>query len=167
MDIIETSMSTRYLEHTEFDRSKAEITKNKEGQIHSIDDEPAIVFEDGTTVWCVNGIVHREDDYAICFDDMEENEFLLKAYCRNGLLHSKDDKPALEIESHCTYDDYWYKEGKLHRESDAAEIYDTGLSMSKVYWLEGKEVASWGGSDDPQIDYEPMPDMQELLKNKK
>jgi len=76
--------------------------RNSKGDIHNINDEPAVIYVDGTKMWCKNGMLHRDNDPAI--EECGGAQFWYK----NGLLHRDGDLPA------AIYADgskTWYKNG--------------------------------------------------------
>jgi len=39
-------------------------SKDEQGNLHSYNDKPAVVFKDGTKIWYKNGKIHRLNGYA-------------------------------------------------------------------------------------------------------
>lgn len=74
---------------------------------------PAIIFENGTKKWYLNGRQHREDGPAIEWEDGGSSWYI------NGQVH-REDGPALEFAngSKC-----WYINGMRHREDGPAIVY--------------------------------------------
>jgi len=80
------------------------------GLLHSYDDEPAIVADNGTyKVWYKQGKIHREGDLPA----ITRNEIYQEWY-KEGELHRDGDLPAIQGNNMRE----WYKNGKLHRDGD-------------------------------------------------
>lgn len=80
---------------------------NSEGQLHSINDEPAVEYVDGDKEWYKNGQPHREDNPAVEYSNGDKYWYV------NGHLH-REDGPAIE---YVNGDKYWYRNGKFIRDS--------------------------------------------------
>ena len=79
-------------------------TRNKNGMLHSFDDEPCLVVHeesiDGTVIfinemWGNNGVVHRVGGPALISiiegeDDLEKTHDVLSMYIQNGKYHRED-----------------------------------------------------------------------------
>jgi len=52
--------------------------------------------------------------------------------CKDGVMHSFDDKPSVIMENS---DQYWYKDGNLHRDNGPAAIFSNG---TQYWWIDGK-----------------------------
>lgn len=63
------------------------FSTDDQGRAHSVNDEPAVIYEDGTREWHKHGIVHREFGPAI------ESKFS-SSWVRNGGYH-RTDGPAI------------------------------------------------------------------------
>ncbi len=90
----------------------------RNGLLHSYDDNPAIVADNGTyKVWYKEGKIHRDGDLpAITRDDVEYQEWY-----RAGMLHRDGDLPAIiGSDNHRE----WYRNGKLHRDGDLPALID-------------------------------------------
>ena len=74
---------------------------NEKNQLHR-EDGPAMIWEDGSKFWWLNGLKHREDGPAIEYSNGD------KIWYFNGKYHRRDG-PAIEWE-----DGYksWYYHGK-------------------------------------------------------
>ena len=96
------------------------------GLLHS-EDYPAVMEDDGTLVYYLNGERHRDDGPAFIRNDRSEEYYI------NGLLH-REDGPACINKNHESY----YLNGKLHREDGPAIIYSDG---DKVYYLNDKNIS--------------------------
>lgn len=68
------------------------------GIIHSLNDEPAIEYNN-KKMWYYAGLIHRNDD-----------------------------KPAIVIENNIGINNTWYKNGKIHRDGKPAMICNSGCS---------------------------------------
>ena len=98
------------------------------GQLHSLNDEPATLFQGGK-FWYKHGQLHRDEDKPAV-----EYPSGYKEWHKNGKSHRDEDKPAVVYPSGTKM---WYKQGKLHRDNDKpAKIESDG---SKSYWKNGKE----------------------------
>ena len=83
-----------------------------------------VTVENGTTMWKLNGKLHREDGPAIEYANGSKYWYL------NSKCH-REDGPAIE------YDDgskHWYLNGQCHREDGPAVEYADG---GKVWYLNG------------------------------
>lgn len=78
---------------------------NKKGQIHREDDNPALVFENGSKFWYKNGLPHREGDSPATIYRTGS-----MMWYKNGALH-RENGPALIIarENH----ESWFIDGKF------------------------------------------------------
>lgn len=105
------------------------IRRRKNKKLHTDDDEPSIIYPDGTTYYHKNGKLHRnEDKPAIVSPDGS------KQYYKNGEVHRDGDNPAIiNSEGYKAY----YKNGELHRNGEEpAIITPTGV---KKYYIRGVE----------------------------
>jgi antitoxin component YwqK of YwqJK toxin-antitoxin module len=90
----------------------------RNGLLHSYDDNPAIVADNGTyKVWYKEGKIHRDGDLpAITRHDVQYQEWY-----RAGMLHRDGDLPAIiGSDNHRE----WYRNGKLHRDGDEPALTD-------------------------------------------
>jgi hypothetical protein len=78
-------------------------TRNSKGQLHSLNDEPAIIFQSGTKCWCKDGEYHRDNDEPAIIDPNGT-----KYWYKDGKCHRDNDEPAF-IGSDGTK--YWYING--------------------------------------------------------
>ena len=84
------------------------------GVLHREDDEPAVIYANGTQMWYRDGKLHREDDSpAIIHADGTQ------MWYRNGELHREDDRPAV-INAKGTWS--WYRSGKRYRENGGPTV---------------------------------------------
>lgn len=79
------------------------------GRLHSVYDEPSIVYDNGTMLWHKNDNLHRDDDLPAIVNDSEDYYY---EWFQNGLLHRNGDKPAVVDE----YVKEWHINGVLHRD---------------------------------------------------
>jgi len=97
-------------------------------RLHRENDEPAIIYENGSKFWYKNGQRHREGDEPAYISACGG-----KLWYKNGQPHREGDLPAK------IYDDgskCWYKNGQIHREGDEpAEIYANGSE----YWYKNNK----------------------------
>lgn len=85
------------------------------GQLHSINDQPAMVTEDETR-WYHLGKIHRVGmgSNAILSEDYAVSTPRVKIWYRHGLIHRDNDLPAV-----CgTVAKYWFQHGLCHRDND-------------------------------------------------
>ncbi len=76
------------------------------GNFHSIDDRPAIVYNDGEQTWYRHGKLHRDNDKpAVITTEVQK-------YYQHDELHRDNDKPAV-IYANGTK--LWYQHGKYIR----------------------------------------------------
>ena len=64
---------------------------HKNGELHSFDDEPAMIMGHGAKVWYRNNEIHREGDLPAFID----GDGLSMHYYKNGKLHRDNDLPAV------------------------------------------------------------------------
>ncbi len=62
----------------------------RNGVLHSEDDKPAVIYQDGDLRWFKDGYLHREDDKPAVVNQ----DGYLRWY-KDGKLHREDDKPAV------------------------------------------------------------------------
>jgi antitoxin component YwqK of YwqJK toxin-antitoxin module len=129
----------------------------KNGALHSFDDEPSEILENGTMRWHKNGKLHRDDDKpAVVANGIMKwfkngrlhregdnpayvnNILRMEQYWKNGQPHRDGDRPAVirrpGTEHHYGIQEWW-KNGKRHRNGDrAAFMNGTGY---KEYWKNG------------------------------
>jgi hypothetical protein len=77
-------------------------TYNSAGQLHSFNNEPAVIFASGAVAWYENGLVHRgnNEPAIVC----NENKY----WYENGVYHRGNNEPAI-IYSNGAME--WYKNG--------------------------------------------------------
>lgn len=104
--------------------------RNSIGELHSINDEPAIINTDGSKIWYCNDKIHRDNDLpAETWPDGTQ------VWYWNNQIHRDGDKPAFENEKV----KQWYKNGKLHRDNNLpAIIYSDG---KEEYYINGKQFS--------------------------
>ncbi len=74
--------------------SGVKVTKNSSGELHSVDDEPAVDYGDGTRWWFKDGLLHRDDDKpAMVWRDGT------RSWWRYGVIGREGDQPAAELTS--------------------------------------------------------------------
>ena len=87
--------------------------RNEKGELHNINDLPAIIHKDGAMEWWKNGVYHRDGDKpALDFDGF-------KRWHQNGKLHRDGDEPAI---IHKNGAKEWYQNGERHRDGDKPAI---------------------------------------------
>ena len=95
------------------------------GLFHSINDQPAKVWNNGTKEWYKEGKLHREDGPAVEYSNGNKYWYL------HGKRH-REGRPAVERSDG---EKRWYIHGQLHREDGPAIERSDG---SKEWYLEGK-----------------------------
>ena len=82
-------------------------------ELHSVNDQPAIIYANGGKEWYRFGKLHRKDLPAVVFADGTKKWFW------NGKRHRGDDLPAAEI---IDGSKMWYRYGELYRSHDKPTI---------------------------------------------
>jgi hypothetical protein len=87
----------------------------RNGLLHSYQDEPAIVADNGTyKVWYKQGKIHRDNDLPA----ISRNESYQEWY-KDGELHRDGDLPAIiGSDNH----QEWYVNGEVHRDGDLPAV---------------------------------------------
>jgi len=93
---------------------------NDESELHSFNDKPAIVWDDGSKWWYKKGELHRENKPAI-------ESVGARWWYKEGGLH-RIDGPAV----FCSGADYWYYEGKQIKCSSTEEFLK--IINLKAFW---------------------------------
>jgi hypothetical protein len=122
------------------------------GLIHSFNDEPAIVFNNGKKMWYYGGCIYRGDDKPAIIEknrtkiwynehntndrDNDKPSIVYfngtKSWCKNGILHRDNDLPAsISFDGLCS----WYQNGLRHRDNDKPAIV---LRNRKMLFKNGK-----------------------------
>ena len=97
-------LSEKWIEPSRFNEDGAMFWYNKYGDLHSVNDKPAIINGIKNKWWCKNGKRHRDGDKpAIILLNKS------KYWYKNGLLHRDGDKPAIIW---LNGSKSWYKNGK-------------------------------------------------------
>ena len=100
------------------------------------------VNEYGTTMWYLNGKLHREDGPAIEYRNGDKSWYL------NDKLH-REDGPAVE---YATGGKKWVRNDKLHREDGPAIMWSDG---SIEWWLNNDFYSSeerWKAAKNPVVE---------------
>jgi hypothetical protein len=107
--------------HTDIIKFDDRVEYQLFGKAHR-EDLPAIIYEDGTQVWCKNGVLHRDNDMPAIIDKIGTQFWAI-----NGLFNREDDKPVIiYVDGTCK----WLKNGKLHRDNDKpAVIHANGTQI--------------------------------------
>lgn len=92
------------------------------------DNLPSIVSNNGFKVWTKNGLIHRDNDYAISLPNGSG-----QIWCLNGLIH-RDNGPAVILKNRNT----WFKRNKIHRDEGPAEILHSVYSRTLSWICNGK-----------------------------
>ena len=90
--------------------------------LHSFNDEPAVILEDGESHWYAKGKLHRVNGPAVICANGNQQWYI------NGQLHRENDQPAI---MNANGDRRWYVNGKLHRENDLPAVI---LANGTSYW---------------------------------
>jgi len=103
-------------------------------KIHNENDEPALIFNDGSKFWYNKNKLHRTDDKPAA-----EYADGTKEWWINGKLHREFDLPAIIDKN----DMVWYKENKIHRDQHSDDKEEDRPAMItndvKHWFIEGKE----------------------------
>lgn len=121
-------------------------TRNAQGKLHSFDDLPAKVTNNGRRrEWYKDGKLHREGGAAIISVSAAGDRVKYK-YFLNGVC-TREDGPA-EVITHITkpsskvvvFREVWYKDGVIHRDGGPAltDRQRGGKSTTYVYYNHGK-----------------------------
>ena len=84
------------------------IRTTLDGEYHSFNDQPAIIYYDGEKRWFKNGQLHRDNDLPAI-----EYENGSKEWWINGKLHRENNLPSIIYSSGIKA---WYKNGVFIRE---------------------------------------------------
>jgi hypothetical protein len=105
---------------------------NKEKQLHSFDDKPAVVWANGNQVWYQNGEFHRDNDKpAVVLAN--GNQY----WYQHDKLHRDNDKPAIIL---ANGSQIWYQNGKCHRDNNLPAVVDA--CGTQEWWRNGKLIKS-------------------------
>lgn len=91
--------------------------------LHSFDDQPAVISPSGNKYWYKHGKLHRDNDLPAVIRS-NGNQYWYK----HGKLHRDNDLPAAEVHNG---DKRWYKHDKLHRYNDLPAVK---LTNGNKYW---------------------------------
>jgi len=103
------------------------------GRLHSIYDEPSIVYDNETRLWHKNGDLHRDGDLPAVVNESEDYYY---EWFQNGLLHRDGDKPAIVDE--CLKE--WYRNGVRHR--DGYKPAYKHIDRYHKWFIDGVEIYS-------------------------
>jgi hypothetical protein len=68
----------------------AKKTLNSNDELHSFNDEPSVIYQEGTNIWHKDGQLHRDNDEpAIVYADGT------KYWYKDGKLHRDNNEPAV------------------------------------------------------------------------
>ena len=104
------------------------------GKLHSNDNQPAIIYLNGTQCWYHYDQRHRDNDLpAVIYDDGSQLWF------QNDELHRDNDQPAKIITNKNITNKslYWYQHGKLHRDNDQPATIE---SIGNRYWYQHDQL---------------------------
>jgi hypothetical protein len=104
-----------------------ETTKNKFGLLHSIDDKPSLIDDEGNQYWYKDGKIHRNNDLPSII--MNNGDLY---WYKDGLLHRDNDMPSIIMNNG---DKYWHINGMQSR-SDMSLPYVEKSNGYKEYRLE-------------------------------
>ena len=93
-------------------------------------DEPAIIYQDGTKVWCRRGQRHRDGDQPAL---IRANG--TKMWYQHGGVHRNGDQPAIVWADGAKE---WYQYGQRHRDGDLPAI--TYADGTQEWWIRGKRI---------------------------
>ena len=89
----------------------------KNGVLHSFNDYPARINQNGMMYWYVNGQLHRNGDLPAIVSPNTSNYY--RAWYKKGRCHRDNDLPAIKYSDGT---DEWYSNGKLHRENNLPSV---------------------------------------------
>ena len=95
---------------------------------HRENDQPAVIYHNGSKYWYLNGKKHRDDDKPAIVLGNGDNYW----FCHDE-LHRDNDKPAM-VTKDGTQE--WYNSGMLHRDNGPAIITPDG----KLYWFQNNNL---------------------------
>ena len=95
------------------------------GKLHSFNDFPAVVDNNGDCYWFKNGELYRENDKAP-YISVDGTQYWIK----NGLIHRDNDLPAV-VGAGGTQK--WYQNNELHRDNDLPAVIEDDGSQ---YWYQ-------------------------------
>jgi hypothetical protein len=104
------------------------------GKLHSFNDQPAIIWPDGTQQWYRHGEIHRCNDLPADINVDDGNGNRTMRWYRHGSLHRVNGPAVIWFEGSM----FWYQYGRLHRDGGLpAVMYPDGR---KYYYQNGKPV---------------------------
>jgi hypothetical protein len=104
------------------------VTRDDEGNLHSYNDEPALIYSNGDKCWYKHGIKHRECDLPAVTRPNGSAEYYI-----DGKLHRDFDRPASII---IGLRNAWYQHGLMHRDGD--------LPADEYYYINRKSYVKYG-----------------------
>jgi hypothetical protein len=102
---------------------------------HSFNDQPAVIYIDGSKEWYQHGKLHRDNDLPATIYSNGS-----KAWYQHGRYHRDNDLPAAIYSNGSKA---WYRHGKPHRDNDQpAVIYRNGYKEWYQHgrWQHGSRV---------------------------
>ncbi len=93
---------TKYIKYYDYNGEIRSVLYERlyKGQLNSYNDEPAVIYQDGTKVWYKNNKTHRDNDKPA----IERPDGTLIWY-KNGIIHRDLPNPA--IINHNSILEYW------------------------------------------------------------
>lgn len=119
--------------------------RNNIGQMHSFNDEPAVILLHQHTniisakIWYKEGKIHRGDDKSAIIEYYLSGKIKARTWYKEGKIHREGDLPAIEtfidnIENNTGQYQIWYFEGVIHRNNNLPAI------IQKIYIAENKYI---------------------------
>lgn len=111
--------------------------KTRQGwQLHSLNDKPAKIDQDGTEYWYHRGVLHRAGDKHAIFRENGMND--MSIYYKNGQIH-REKGPAYVSQKRGEFIMKYYKNGNLHSQGDEPAVFHimerNGMeTIVKVAW---------------------------------
>jgi hypothetical protein len=117
---------TEYIIKVRIYDNGVKTTCNSNNQLHSFNDEPAVICSDGAKSWYKDGKLHRDNDEpAVIHSDGA------KHWYKDDKLHRDNDEPAVITPSGIKE---YYKNGKRYTPAPKATTCD-----GKVVEIDGKK----------------------------
>ena len=119
------------------------------GQLHSVDDHPALILGDGTNIqWYKYGLRHRDESFGPAWIKNE-----IETWYNNGQIHRKNGPAMIS-----PLTEKWYCRGELHRDDGPAVIVKYVVKSEQQgsdrgwYWHGMRQsFDSWALNIDPEL----------------
>lgn len=121
------------------------LTRNAKNQLHSINDQPSRLYENGSCDWHKNGKLHRENGPAVIDFDLDMN--LYEEYQRNGRIHNPNGPAQIWYNGNTPEKISWWWQGSrmsFNQWAKKAKISDEKMAYLKLKWV-GIEIELFPG----------------------